>query len=126
MAHDGPRVARMTGVAGIETAGAWSLGEGNGRGSKSHLPSFHVSRGRFVGSTRCWSSTLGVASRISSSPPGLFRLGPTLAPHPPRTCNMRDLLTLSALGADRQVERRVGKDCVRSCSYWWSPPSSKK
>src|SRR3546814_19223359 len=35
-----------------------------------------------------------------SSPPGLFRLGPTLAPHRPRTCNMRDLLKISELGAE--------------------------
>src|SRR3546814_1396358 len=35
-----------------------------------------------------------------SSPPGLFRLCPTLAPHRPRTCNMRDLLKISELGAE--------------------------
>src|SRR3546814_18472749 len=30
-------------------------------------------------------------------------------------CNTRDLLTISS------EDSRVGKECVRTCNYWWSP-----
>src|SRR3546814_11853718 len=34
--------------------------------------------------------------------------------------------TLSLLGAVRSEERRVGKECVSTCRYRWSPYPSKK
>src|SRR3546814_16176287 len=33
---------------------------------------------------------------------------------------------LGAFWTPRSEERRVGKECVSTCSYWWSPEHSKK
>src|SRR3546814_9018641 len=38
-----------------------------------------------------------------------------------RGLNADKLHKLSTLLASRSEERRVGKECVSTCSYWWSP-----
>src|SRR3546814_19216082 len=37
---------------------------------------------------------------------------------------VRDIMR--PLDADRSEERRVGKECVRTCRSWWSPAHYKK